>query len=59
MFQLGPPPPSAAPKKPKGKYDAITSFYHDEWKFSIVKSTTMFVFGICLARSMIDVEIGA
>ena len=58
MFQLG-PPPSAAPKRSKGKYDAITSFYHDEWKFSIVTSTTMFIFGICLARSMIDVEIGA
>jgi len=56
MMPLGPPRGPPPPKRPKGRFDVITSLYHDEFKWSLVKSTTMFLFGIYLAREMKGVD---
>ena len=56
MMPFG-PPPTQAPKRPKGKYDFITSWYHDEFKWSSVKSVGLFVLGVGLARSLRGVDL--
>ena len=56
MMPFGPPQPKAV-KGPKGRFDCITSLYTDEFKWSIVKSSSMFLFGIYLARELRGVDI--
>ena len=50
-------PPRRQPSKPKGRFHLITSLYTDEFKFNVVKSGAMFLFGIYLARELQGVEI--
>jgi hypothetical protein len=56
MMPFGAPQRAPPPKKAKGRFDAITSLYHDEFKWSLVKSITMFGVGIFLAREMKGVD---
>lgn len=55
MMPFG-PPKAAAPKRPKGRFDAITSLYTDEFKWSLVKSSSMFLLGIYIARELKGVD---
>ena len=56
MMPFGRPP---ARPRPKGKYDFITSFYYDEFKWDMLKSTSMFLLGIYVAREMKGVDFTA
>ena len=56
MMPFGPARPTQ-PKRPKGRFDFITSFYHDEFKWSLVKSSTMFLLGIYMARELKGIDL--
>jgi hypothetical protein len=59
MMPMGMGPPPSAPKKSgkRGKFAFITDIYNDEFQWSLVKSSGMFLFGIYLARELRGVDI--
>ena len=54
---FGPPPGGFRPRRPKSTWDHVKSLWQDEFRWSLIKSAGLFVFGVYLARELKGVDL--